>query len=95
MKSNPSNKSLGKTLTKIINVMRNIGLTTALYRTTSTPEKLGSTIEKMSHDLPTKWSRVSNGFSDILSEHRNFYCQYTFMPIVGKYMLRENGRDFT
>ena len=42
--------------------MQNIGFTTSTYRTTSTPEKLGATIEKMAHDLPTIWSWVSNGF---------------------------------
>ena len=41
MNSNPSHESLDKTLTKIIKVMRNIGLTTSLDSTTSTPKNIG------------------------------------------------------
>ena len=86
MKSNPSHESLSKTLTNIINVMRNIGLTKAPERTTSTPENIGATIEKMAHDLHTIWSWVSNGFPDLFSEHINFYFKGTFVSIIGTYM---------
>ena len=41
MKSNPSNESLGKLLTKIIRVMQNFEFTTSPYITKITPEKLG------------------------------------------------------
>ena len=54
--SNPFHKPLGETLTKIIRVMRNIGFTTSADSTTIAPGKLGATIEKNSHDLPTIWS---------------------------------------
>ena len=79
IKSNPSHKSLDKTLKKIIRVMQKIGLTTSTDRNTSTPENFGATIEQ--HDLPTIWSWVSNGwFSSIfrtqkflLSGHTHVY----------------------
>ena len=53
MKSNPSHKSLGKTLTNIIRLMQNIELTTSLDSTIITPEKLWETIQKIAHGLPT------------------------------------------
>ena len=53
MKYNPSHEYLGKILTKIIRVMQNIELTTSPDRTTITPEKIGATIYKMDHKLPT------------------------------------------
>ena len=53
MKSNTSYKYLGKPLTKIIRVMQKIGLTTSPERNTIIPEKLGATIEQMSHEFPT------------------------------------------
>ena len=68
MKSNPAHKSFGNISTKIIRVMWNIGLTTSLYRTTSTPENCGSTIDQ--HDIPTIWSWVSNSlFISIVRTH--------------------------
>ena len=52
MNYNPPYESLGKTLTYIIRVMRNIGFTASPDISKSTPEKLGSTIDKMAHELP-------------------------------------------
>ena len=60
-------KNLGKPLTKIIIVIQKIWFTTSPDRTTITPEKIGSTIEKMVHGLPIIWSWVSDGlFSSIV-----------------------------
>ena len=52
----PLNESLGKTFTTIIIVMQNIRFTTSIYRTIITPEKIGSNIEKIDHELPTIYS---------------------------------------
>ena len=62
MKSNTSHECIGNTSTNIIRVVQKIELTTSTDRTTSTPEKLGETIEKMSHDIPT----IYLGFSNVL-----------------------------
>ena len=56
MNSDPSHKFLGKTLTKIIRVIRKIGFTKSLDSTTIKPEKLGANIDKMAHDSPTIFS---------------------------------------
>ena len=61
MYSNTSHKSLGKPLTNIIRVIKNIGFTTLPDSTTIAPEKLGETIEQMSHEFPTICALVSNG----------------------------------
>ena len=53
MKYNPSQKSPGKTLTNIIKVMRNMEFTTSPDSTATTPENLGTNIEKLDHELPT------------------------------------------
>ena len=53
MKYNPSNESLGKTLTKIIRGMQNIEFATSIDIPTITPENIGATIEKMAHEFPT------------------------------------------
>ena len=71
MKYNPSHETLGKTFTKIIGVMQNIGLTTLPDKTTITPEKLGETIDQMDHYLLTICSWVSNGlFRSIARTHK-------------------------
>ena len=56
MDYNPSNQSLGKTLTKIIIVMKIIVLATSPDRTTITLEKIGSTIDHMDHEFPNMFS---------------------------------------
>ena len=56
MNSNTSHESLeylGKTSTKIIRVMRKIGLNKSSDKNTNTPENIGGTIYKMSYDLST------------------------------------------
>ena len=53
MKYNPSHEFLGKTLTNIIRVMRNVEFTTSPDSTTITPENIGATIEKMARWFPT------------------------------------------
>ena len=62
LKFNLSHEYLGNTLTNIIIVMLKVGFNTSPYRTTSTPENLGATIEKMAHDIPTICSWFSNDF---------------------------------
>ena len=71
MKPDLAQESLGKTFIKIIRMMQNIEFTSSPDKTTNTPEKLGATIEKMAHDLPTICLWVSNGCSALLLEHRN------------------------
>ena len=51
MDSNPPQLTLGKTVTKIIKVMQNIGFTTSPDRTTITQENLGASIEQMAHEF--------------------------------------------
>ena len=71
MKYNPSHESLGKPLTKIIRVMRNIGFTPSPDRTTITPEKLGKISEQMDHDITLVRVLLSNGlFSSIVRTHK-------------------------
>ena len=53
MDYNPTQKYLGTPLKNIIRVIQNIGFTTSLDRTTISPENLGATIDKASHELPT------------------------------------------
>ena len=55
-----SQKSLGKPLTKIITVMKNIGLTKPPYRTIIIPERHGASSDQMDHDFPTLWSWLFN-----------------------------------
>ena len=91
MNSNSSKKYLGKNLTNIIRVMPNIGFAASSDRIAITPEKLGATIEQMSHEFPTICSLVFNGLfisivmdhSFILSEHINLYHLNTYI----KYQL--------
>ena len=52
MDFNKPHKYLGKNLTNIIRVIRNIGFTTSPERTIISPKKIGATIEKMDHELP-------------------------------------------
>ena len=56
MDSNPYQKSIDKTLTKIIIVMKIIVLSTSPDRTTITLEKIGSTIDHMDHEFPNMFS---------------------------------------
>ena len=53
MDSNQSHEYFGKTLTHIIIVMQNSWFTTLPEITKNKPEKLGTTIEQMDHELPT------------------------------------------
>ena len=53
MNYNPSQKSPGKTLTKIIRVIQNIEFTKSPDITTTTLENLEGNIEQMDHELPT------------------------------------------
>ena len=81
MNYNTSHKSLGNTSKK-----RNIEFTTSPDSTTITPEKLGTTIEKTAHYLPTIWQWVSNGFFSsifithkfIFSGHIHVYRRYIY-----------------
>ena len=52
MNYNPSHESLGKPLKNFIRVIQNIGFTISLKISIITPEKIGATIDKMSHELP-------------------------------------------
>ena len=85
-KSNPSQESLGNPLTNVTKSMQNILFTTSPDRTTSTPEKVGANIDKMTHEFPTICSWVSNGFfvsifkthSFLLSGNINVYKENTY-----------------
>ena len=82
MESNPSHKSFGKTLKKIIRIMQNIGFTTSLDSTTNTPEKIGATIEK--------WIVSYQLYFMIFQWFAHLYCQDIVMPIFTILKLRTN-----
>ena len=87
MHSNPSHKSLGKTLINIIRRMQNIGFTTSPDRTKIAPETLGELLNIwLIISLPSVHESPMV-FSVLFPEHIHLYFQDIFVSTVGKYMV--------